>query len=198
MTNCVANWPLILDYLRVLLTWPAVTGLCVLVAMMLFSDSIRRNARSLQALLGKFRWKLSGMGVTVEGSPLAESQQTAPTTPGLTGNANQADVDRLLRLLGHEHRMNLIFGSQYRFVWTMNSAGRSLTKEERDTFYREHVAYAEHLAAKPADIDRWTQWLVGAGLVRIDDGPVFTLLPTGQDFIAHVSSTYNPVPWRPA
>lgn len=82
MADCVANWTMILEYLKVFLSWPAITATCVLVALGLFRKEIRDligNTESLDAgkLKAKFRQRGGDVPETSLGRIAAPSDGSA-------------------------------------------------------------------------------------------------------------------------
>jgi len=92
MADCVVNWSMILEYLKVFFSWPAVTICGVLVAICFFKDAIRdriQNTESLDAggLKAKFG---QGRGIPTK---MSLGDNTTITDPG----TNQTAADSSLQ-----------------------------------------------------------------------------------------------------
>lgn len=175
MENCVANWPLILQFLTVLLSWPVVTLLLVGYVLWLVRGHIGDLVRRLE------EW--SGFGTTAK---FGRGQGASPLMPPGTALDN---LDALREAVRHEWIFNNMFGSQFDFLMLLS--GKDGTVEERDRYYAEHVRRA---GKDSSTLSAWIHWMERAELIRVDpQSGVISLDLWGRRFLAHLANAYPKV-----
>jgi hypothetical protein len=170
---------MILEYLKVFLSWPTVTLIIASTALLLFMNPLR-------ALISRIR-KGAAAGVSLEFS----EQQPAVAIPATPAGAGPTYAE-LGGWFINEKRLNIIFGSQYNFVRALATRPEGLTDAEREVFFAEHKTRAPD---SPWTLQDWLRWPIMEGLVQIlgeDAGPNRTRLgPQGAAFINYLATYYG-------
>ncbi len=192
MENCLANWPLVLEYLKVLLSWPPI----VLLLALLFAKRLQTPVVDLLARVRK--WK--SFGVEAE---LADQQVVAAKMPAaeaedlLTHNSSdpvraRAEILRIWQLFNFERWFNVIYGSQIRLLEHLRLLGAvGAPVAELDPFYDEHLSLAkEHAAAK----DNFLGFLKHTGVIEFfadGDTTKVRISNLGNMFLTHIRQSYG-------
>lgn len=193
--NCIANWPLILEFLKVLLSWPPIVGLLVIIAFIAFHTRISEAIQRVR--------RIAGMGVTAD---LDEQKSATPLLPASAANmtSSVADVNaaiaendaftaslpqdtrsgqvdfvatnptlaksELLKWFAIsklEETLNRIYGTQYRALEEIESAGiTGVDFAFLRPFHDQHEALAKGGGQHPASFENFVQFFVETALVQ--------------------------------
>lgn len=201
-TACDFDWALALEYLKVLLSWPVLTGAIALTVIFVFRAELRK-------LIDRIR-KIEGFGTKLDtGGSLAESQE-APQAPPTDAEAvldavsrdpakARQEILRWFEIAQHEHTLNLIFGSQLKLLTALaQNPGGVETMANLSPYYLEHQQLAGTIAAP---LGNFFGFLIQRHLVSLDGDPSadqrVTLTDRGRNFVDHVAKQYAGIvrPW---
>jgi len=98
MDNCYANWPLVLEYLKVLLSWPPIVLILVIALMPKFVEPVATKIRALiKAKAAGTEWEFAQESQKVEPPPVAGQlgmpQGDEPGQPDQEQGSNASAVD---------------------------------------------------------------------------------------------------------
>ena len=202
MESCVANWPLILEYLKVLLAWPLLTMVVLTVALFSFRAEIRSLINRIRAF--------EGFGAKVDASPLADAQGTQSAVAPPLGKTPldevssdpakaSAEILKWWSIAKFEGVLNRIFGTQFRMLQVLaHSPTTGETVANLTPFHAEHLQLAGAIAVP---FGSFFAFLTSNMLIRLDgaEGPEQRVFVTqlGADFLKHVIATYEAAPFRP-
>ncbi len=175
MANCVANWSLILEYLKVLLAWPTVALVIACVVLYLFKEPLR-------TLIAKFREGSFG-NVKVR----FEDQSPTSTPPASVSFAELADWFR------NEKRLNIVFGTQVDLLRALESQGVPLKVSAIKFFFDEHKKRLGSADTSAFTMETWLKWPLQEGmLIKHGEGDDATieLGPVGTQFLAYLKKYY--------
>ena len=193
--DCYVNWPMILEYLKVLLSWPPIVAVLVILI-------VKRFQIPITALLTRIR-SLRGLGTEVQLGEAAAQQAEAAKKPAgetedlLNQNSSdpvraRAEILRLWRLYNFERWFNVIFGTQMRLLEHLRLVGKAGEKvTELDKFYIEHQQSAGDVQST---LTNYFDFLRQTGLIEgFTDGdlPKVRLTEDGILFLAYIRQTYG-------
>lgn len=195
MTDCYANWAMLLEYLKVAFSWPTVT----LVVVLLLAKRFQAPVAGMLARVKS--WK--GWGTEVELGDGGAQQIEAAKKPAdenedlLTQNSNDPvrarnEILRLWRLYNFERYFNVIFGTQMRLLEhlrKMGQTGEQVTELER--FYTEHQTLA---GESQSTQESYIAFLKQTELIEFfvdGDVPKARISETGIMFLAYILQTYG-------
>ncbi|WP_418120754.1 hypothetical protein [Variovorax sp. 350MFTsu5.1] len=199
MQNCYANWPLILEFLKVFLSWPV----AALVLGGIFMRVFREPIRELVSRLTKFK----AIGAEIEASaPVPSNQEQAKPAAELSDPVDQAaatpararEVILALRdVCMFEQTYNLIFGSQMQLLHYLRMQGaQGAEKAPIEAFYQEHLKLVGE--GQPPTLEDYLRFLAVRTLIEPVDGTERVRISAlGDKFVGYIVSTYTPPPFRP-
>lgn len=216
---CAANWPLILEYLKVVFSWPVVAGSLLLLALLLFKAEIRRlidRTKGFEAFGGKLDAGLVQQQASSEGTipppptTVAASGQL-PSSKFGTASATQgpppkspidevssdperakAEILKWWSIAKYESVYNVVFGTQLRLLAALSQ--KPATGElvaNLMPFYLEHQTLA---GAAAVPLGNFLTFLITNELIRLEgvgDEQRAHLTLFGRDFLVHVVRTYG-------
>lgn len=207
---CVADWQLILEYLKVLLSWPPVTLVLIVLCVRVF----RKN---IALLINRIRGGKGPGGIEFSADPHISSQETGvlppPTLPpkdgtdALSVNSSNPELARaeILKWWGiarYESALNRIFGTQFevlKLLLAQKVTGESIAN--LSPFYLEHEKLAQAGGQRPISMGEFFTFLTHLEFLRIDPAPApegrAFITPLGQEFLEHVFKTYGPQSRKP-
>ncbi|MDN6885297.1 hypothetical protein QMO14_16955 [Variovorax sp. CAN2819] len=201
MQNCVANWPLILEYLKVLLSWPplAFIGACIVIAA--FRQQLAEKLDRLIEAKGKdwharFQEPTQNVGTSPPAPPTADSDYLTQ----VTSDPAKARVEILKwwTAAASENAFHRMHGTQWRLLEYVLSRGEAgAPAEEVRPFYDEHLKLGESVPGfVPPTIDQYIGFLVGQSLIIIASdhkgGMAVQLTPLGHEFIKYIKENWAP------
>lgn len=145
METCFANWPLILEYLKVFLSWPPVVLLIVLLLTPTLAPTITELARKLR------KGKAAGFEFELD------QEQKAPPLPSLDAGDQlsqiahdparaRSEILKWWNAARAENAFNRIFGTQVRMLEFLESKEPSgVVEAELQPFYTEHQKIVDTL-----------------------------------------------------
>lgn len=218
-TNCAANWPLVLSFLNVSLSWPAV-------ALYLGALFLIQFRMPIAAAIERFRggqWGsakiyLSPQAVVkdtedtkeqvIRDAAITLEGQRATTVAGAVGpRSSEVAQDELARCRGvlgvaarwihFERSLNLIFGSQLAFLKALRARPAGFSRLEiLGTFYAEHQKPA---GSSSLPFDTWIEWLKTAAFIReaVPESGLLVLANDGEQFLSYLDAQYaTGLPYR--
>ncbi len=217
---CAANWPLILEYLKVVFSWPVVAGSLLLIALLLFKDEIRRlidRTKGFEAFGGKLDAGLVQQQASSEGTipapPTTVAASAEPpstkfgTVSGTQGSLPskspidevssdpvqaKAEILKWWSIAKYESVYNVIFGTQLRLLVALSQ--KPATGElvaNLMPFYLEHQTLA---GAAAVPLGNFLTFLITNELIRLEgvgDEQRAYLTIFGRDFLVHIARTYG-------
>jgi len=200
MQNCVANWPLILEYLKVLLSWPPLAFLAACIVLPMFRHTIAEKLKQLVEGKGA-NWHLRFVDP-------AQSQGTAPATPPtahpdqLTAishdpAAARAEILRWWTAATSENILHRIYGTQWRLLERVEGSGaEGVRLDDLRPFYDEHVRLVS--GTPNFLIGTWDDYI---GFLRVNTlvesaadaaGAVhLKLTPLGHEFLRYIRTAWG-------
>jgi hypothetical protein len=175
MAGCSIDWRIVLSFLGLFLSWPAVTLYIFAVLVWLFREQIANLIRNFRG------GKVGGVEVNFGGGQT--DQSNAPPPEAMT-------QQNLFRALTCERLLNLIYGTQYDFLRLLQSRPEGATAAERDSFFTTHQERFPQTRYTPND---WSGWLLQVDLIRIvggGDNTRFLLSELGHEFLRYVRDSY--------
>ena len=218
MTDCFVNWTMILRYLGVFLSWPAVALYLGAAVLIRYHEAIAKILGDLQLRkAGPFEFGIRPQG-DVKDPDETKREVIQNATGALAGHEMRAEVgaigvagaapaavvaapDELANFrravevaaiwLHFERSLNLVFGSQLEFLKAlrMRPAGIGAV-EVIATFYAEHQKLPPQ---HTAPFDRWIGWLVMIGFVQ-ETAPAsasWALTGQGTQFFTYTDFQYR-------
>jgi hypothetical protein len=198
MNNCFVNWSLLLEFIKVFLTWPSVT-------LVIFLLCIWKFGRQISALLGRLkRWKAGGHEIELE--PLAQQKpgdiSGDPIDPSdhLSINANdpekaKSEILKWWSAARYEAVVNRIFGSQLRLLQHLVlkvPTGDQMSNVQQ--FYGQHISLTANSVVTPSANDAYFEFLKFYGLIETKDIAGATwikITPIGQEFLTYARAQYG-------
>ncbi len=188
---------LVLEYFRLILSWPVIVGLIVVIFFAKFqasvSDLIKRFAEG----------EVSGVKFKIAPLQQQEKQQSVEGSsfPSLTQQEKdivenpKKTAEKLKELntaLRFEKIFNLIFGSQFRLLEHLETKGSAGEK-----YVNIVPFYNQHLASTPVPpsttYPQFLQYLLSNNLITIegtDTDSVVKITPAGVDFLSYIKRGY--------
>lgn len=200
MKDCVANWPLILEYLKVLLSWPPLAFLAACIVLPMFGKTIAEKLKQLVEGKGA-NWHLRFVDP-------AQSQGPRPATP-LTANPDQltaiaqdpaaarAEILKWWAAAASENIFHRIYGTQWRLLERVEASGEAgVPIDQLRPFYEEHLKLAPGVPGFTAG--SWEEFFgflrVSALLETAADaaGTIYVkLTPLGKEFQRYIRATWG-------
>lgn len=194
MQNCFANWTLILEYFKVLLSWPPISIVLVLLLG-------KRLQAPVVGMLGRIKsWKAVGIEATLS-DPAAQQvdaakKPAAETDDLLTQNSTdpikaRSEILRLFGLYNYERYFHVIFGSQMRLLEHLRLLGQvGELVADLDKFFAEHQAEGGD-STKDSYFNFLKQTLL-MEFFAVGDVNRARITETGLAFLDHIRRTYGP------
>lgn len=195
MNNCFVNWSLLLEFVRVFLTWPSVTLMIFLLCTWKFGGQISGLLSRLK------RWKAGGREIELEPSAQQKSEG-APIDPNDFLSINASDPEKAKKEIlkwwvaaRYEAVVNRIFGSQVRLLQHLMlkvPTGDQMSNVQQ--FYGQHLSLAANSDVTPSANDAYFQFLTSYGLIDTKDSgdsAWIKITSMGQEFLAYARTQYG-------
>jgi hypothetical protein len=215
MESCFADWDTILEYLKVLLSWPPLTiGFLIFLCLRFRGQvgSLIDRIKRVKAFGGEFETNPSAAQLTAAealpapptGTAQAVTLETNPSDADVAAKPTpapepidvvsqdpakaKAEILKWWSIAKWESVLNAIFGTQLRMLLALAQVpATGETLENLKPFYLEHVQHAGAFAVPQANFQNF---LIGNFLMRIEGDRVF-ITQFGQQFFAHAAATYG-------
>jgi hypothetical protein len=172
MTDCVINWTMVLQYLRVFLSWPAVTLYLVLFFLFRFREAVAEFIKRLR----------SGKVGPVQWSAAPVAQENVGVEPNIP-------YDTLTQWFVNEKILNNIYGSQLELLWQLQGRADEMGFLEVLSFYEQH---RQRVPNSPTEMLAWTNWLIVNNLARTNgDQTQYRISEHGRQFLAYLVQYYG-------
>jgi hypothetical protein len=186
----------VLEYLKVLLSWPVITGVCVFFFIRTFKKPIENFIQRLTR--GNF------YGVAVEAIPQSQSTETVSDIGALSLSDPEryvaehpketvGELEELRTKFQCERVFNIIYGSQIRLLDHLKDKGQM--GEHYNNLIRFYREFLQKSNLTTINMDTYLSFLESMKLVEattIGNSKAFKLGPFGEKFLSYIKAEYDP------